>query len=304
MEMEYKDNNRRGKFVIIAGVVLAVVAGAAAFYLINQAQQQGSEGPAVLVPVVVAAQVIPARTAIQPGAVIVRQIPLDAATQAGIVTDPAFLTGKVLAVPLAIGQPVYMNMVASAAGQSGFTILGPDETVAPDSEAWRAISITIPDDKAVAGLLVAGQSIDIFMTATMTVPVTAEPIGVFYSDMVTKITFQDMVILGRAGSQYILKTSLAVAEEINHLMTAGTVSFSAALRPDQDVRYADVTKLGATTNRILEKYGLPFPAIYPAASATIAPQPPIVFPTPPPTPAPPTEAPPAASGAPAASTAP
>lgn len=291
MEMEYKDNNRRGKLVIVVGVVLAVVAGATSFYLINQAQQHAGTGEVQTVSVVVAAQLIPARTPIQPGALVVRDIPLDAATQVGIIKDPKQLAGKVLAIPVAIGQPIYANMISSAAGQSGFSILGPDETVAPDSEAWRAISITIPDDRAVAGLLVAGQTIDIFMTATMTVPVTTEPVGVYYSDMVTKITYQDMVILARAGSQYILKTSLAVAEEINHLLAVGTVQFSAALRPDQDVRYADVTKLGATTNRILQKYGLPFPAIYPAPSATIPAQPPVATPTPPPTPAPPTEAP-------------
>jgi Flp pilus assembly protein CpaB len=296
MEMEYKDTNRRGKFVIILGVVLAVVAGATSFYLISQAQQSAGQGELQKVAVVVAAQLIPARTPIQPGAVVVREIPLDEATQVGIVKDPKALAGKVLAIPVAIGQPIYSNMIASASGQSGFSILGPDETVAPDSEAWRAISITIPDDRAVAGLLVAGQTIDIFMTATMTVPITTEPVGVYYSDLVTKITYQDMVILARAGSQYILKTSLAVAEEINHLLAVGTVSFSAALRPDQDVRFADVTKLGATTNRILQKYGLPFPAIFPAPSATIPPQPPIQFPTPPPT-APPATAAPAASPA-------
>src|SRR5829696_5045990 len=119
--------------------------------------------------------------------------------------------------------------------------------------------------------------------------------------MATKITYQDMVILGRAGSQYILKTSLAVAEEINHMLAAGTVSFSAALRPDEDVRFVDVRNLGATTNRIIEKYGLPFPKIYPAPSATIPPQPPVATPTPPPTPAPATPDPgasPAASAAP------
>jgi Flp pilus assembly protein CpaB len=291
MEMEYKDSNRRGKLVIIVGVVLAIVAGATSFYLINQAQQNAGEGELQMVSVVVAAQVIPARSPIGPGALKVVQIPLDEATQVGIITDPTKLAGKVLAISVAIGQPIYSNMIASASGQSGFDILGPDETVAPDSEAWRAISITIPDDRAVAGLLVAGQTIDIFMTATMTVPVTNEPIGVYYSDLVTKITYQDMVILARAGSAYILKTSLAVAEEINHLLAAGTVSFSAALRPDQDVRFADVTKLGATTNRILQKYGLPFPAIYPAPSATIPAPPPLATPTPPPTPPPPTDAP-------------
>ena len=298
MEMEYKDSNRRGKFVIIAGVVLAVVAGAASFYLISQARNDGG-GELTLVDVVVAAQAIPARSPVAPGAVILAKVPLDEATQLGIATDPAKIVGQVLAVPIAPGQPIYMNMIASASGQSGFSILGPDETVAPDSPAWRAISITIPDERAVAGLLVTGQTIDIFMSATMTVPVTAEPIGVFYSDMVTKITYQDMVILGRAGSQYILKASLPVAEEINHMLAAGTVSFSAALRPDQDVRFVDVTQLGATTNRILEKYGLPFPALYPAASATIPPLPPLATPTPPPTPGPETPAPsPAASPAP------
>jgi len=281
MEMEYKDTNRRGKFVIIVGVVLAIVAGGAAFYLIQQAQQTAGQGELQMVDVVVAAQKIPARTPIQPGAVAVKKIPLDEDTQVGIVSDPAQLTGKVLAIPLDIGQPVYSNMLANAVGSTGFSILGPDETVAPDSEAWRAISITIPDERAVAGLLTPGQTIDIFMTATIPAPV--EPAGVYYSDMATKITYQDVVILARAGTQYIIKASLPVAEEINHLLATGTVSFSAALRPDQDVRYIDVSKLGATTNRILQKYGLPFPVVYPGPSFKVPPQPPLQTPTPPPT---------------------
>lgn len=286
MEMEYKDTNRRGKFVIIVGVVLAIVAGGAAFYLIQQAQQTAGQGPATLVNVVVAAKDIPARTPIQPGAVEIYKLPLDDSTQVGIVTDPTKLTGKVLAISVAKGQPIYSNMLADSTGRSGISIIGPNETIAPDSEAWRAISITIPDERAVAGLLAPGESIDIFMTATMTVPVDAQPAGVYYSDMVTKITYQDVVILGRAGTQYIIKASLAVAEEINHLLASGTVQFSAALRPDQDVRYVDVSKLGETTNRILQKYGLPFPQVYPAPGATIQPQGPVATPTPPPTPAP------------------
>ena len=44
MEMEYKDSTRRGKFVIVLGVLLAVVAGGAAFYLINQAQEHAGQG--------------------------------------------------------------------------------------------------------------------------------------------------------------------------------------------------------------------------------------------------------------------
>ena len=40
MEMEYKDPSRRGRWIVVIGVLLAVVAGGAAFFLINQAQQQ------------------------------------------------------------------------------------------------------------------------------------------------------------------------------------------------------------------------------------------------------------------------
>jgi len=44
MEMEYKDPSRRGRYIVIAGVILAAVAGGAAFFLINQAQQQVGQG--------------------------------------------------------------------------------------------------------------------------------------------------------------------------------------------------------------------------------------------------------------------
>jgi flagellar basal body-associated protein FliL len=43
MEMEYRDPSRRGKFIVILGVVLALAAGGAAFFLINQAQQQAGQ---------------------------------------------------------------------------------------------------------------------------------------------------------------------------------------------------------------------------------------------------------------------
>ena len=289
MEMEYKDTNRRGKFVIIVGVVLAIAAGAASFYLINQAQQTAGQGDLQKVTVVVALQNIPARTPVLATQIQTREIVLDEASQVGIVKDPTQLVGKVLAIPVAIGQPLYSNMIsASTSGPGGIEILGPDETVSPDSPAWRAISITIPDEMAVAGMLTPGQTIDIFMTATMS---GSDPRGIYTSDIVTKITYQDMVILARAGTQYIVRAPIDVAEEINHLTASGTVQFSAALRPPQDVRFVDASKLGATTNRILEKYGLPFPQVYPKPDATVPPQPPLVFPTQPPTPPPPTAAP-------------
>jgi Flp pilus assembly protein CpaB len=285
MEMEYKDTSRRGKLILIFGVVLALVAGATSFYLISQAQQSAGQGTLQKVSVVVATKGIPARTPIQPGDVALREIALDPVTQNGVLTKPDQLIGKVLAVPVVTGQPVYANMIASSSGASGFSILGPDETVGPDTEAWRAVSITIPADRAVAGLLVAGQSIDIFMTATINIPVPYAS-GQYYADFSTKVTYQQVIILARVGDQYIIRCGLPVAEEIEHMLATGTVTFSAALRPDQDVRFADVKNLGATTNRIIQKYGLPFPVFYPNPTDPVPYQPPLQTPTPPPTLAP------------------
>jgi Flp pilus assembly protein CpaB len=274
MEMEYKDNNRRGKFVIIAGVVLAIVAGAASFYLISQARNE-TPGETTLVDVVVAAQAIPARTPIAPGAVIVRKVPLDAATQVGVATDPSKLVGQVLAVPVAIGQPIYLNMIASASGQSGFSILGPDETITPESEAWRAVSVSVTDDRAVGGMLGPGMFVDVFMTASVNVPQSVLDEGTYYTDQSTKLSWQNMEILSRQGTFYIVKATLPIAEEISHLQAAGNAQFSMALRPDVDTRVLDVSALGATTNRIIQRYGLPVPESYPKGDGPIASAPPI-----------------------------
>jgi Flp pilus assembly protein CpaB len=295
MEMEYKDSSRRGRLIIILGVLLALIAGGTSFFLISQAQQSAGQGPLQKVPIVVAARPIPARTPIQAADVTVVQVPLDPVTQTGAATKAEDLIGAVLAIPVSAGQPIYLNMIAGSGG-AAFSILLPNETVAPDSENWRAVSITIPPDRAVAGTLFVGQTIDIFMTATINVPgvvpgASGGPAAsggptLYYPDTSTKVTYQNVVILARAGDLYIIRCSLAVAEEIEHMLTTGTVTFSAALRPDQDVRYVDVTKLGETTNLILQKYGLPLGVPYPFPGTTIGPQPPYQTPEPPPTPAP------------------
>lgn len=274
MEMEYKDPSRRGRWIVVIGVLLAVVAGGAAFFLINQAQQQAGQGDLQKVTVVVAARDIPARKPIEPDDLVVREVPLDATNGKGIVTKTEDLVGRVLAVTVFKDQLVTTNLIASAAGGGGFSILGPDETVGPDSEAWRAVSLTIPEAQAVGGLLQAGESIDVFVTASVNVPQELLTEGRYYTDRSTKITYQNLVILARAGQFYVVRASVAVAEEIAHLTAAGNVVFSAALRPQQDVRIVDATRLGATTNLIITKYGLPIPETYPAgggAAATLSP---------------------------------
>ena len=289
MEMEYKDPGRRGKFIIVLGVILAVGAGAAAFYLISQAQQQAGQGDLQRVAVVVATRDIPARKPIEAEDVAIREVPLDPTNERGVVTDVLQVVGRVLAVPALQGQMVTTNMLASTASGGQFSILDPTETVAPDSEAWRAVSMTVPDDRAVAGLLQPNQVVDVIVTATVNVPAGLIEEG-FYTDKSTKITYQNMVILAKSGSLYIVKASLAVAEEITHLQASGTAQFSMVLRPEQDVRYADASQLGATTNIFIERYGLPVPEVFPPGEGPI--------PTPEPTPTPTTLPEPTASTSP------
>ena len=65
MDPEFRDDSsRRGKAIIAIGLVLAIVAGGAAFYLVNQATQKAGQGELQTIPAVVAVRAIPARQAI------------------------------------------------------------------------------------------------------------------------------------------------------------------------------------------------------------------------------------------------
>lgn len=266
MEMEYKDPSRRGRYIVIIGVILAVVAGGAAFYLISQAQQQAGQQGLQRVAVVVAAQPIPARKLIEPVDLAVREIPIDPTNAQGIVSTPDKVIGRVAAVSILQGQMVMTNLLASSSEGGQFSVLGPDETIGPDSEEWRAISMTVPDDRAVGGLLTPNQTVDVFVTASVNV-LTNSDTGIgengYYTDKATKIAYQDMLILAKSGTFYVLKAPLDVAEEISHLQASGSATFSLALRPDIDTRQVDASDLGTTTNEVIIRYGLPIPVVFP-----------------------------------------
>jgi Flp pilus assembly protein CpaB len=260
MEMEYRDPSKRGKFIVVIGIVLAIAAGAAAFFLINQAQQQAGQSGLTKVSVVVATRPIPARKPVEAGDVVVREIPLDATNSAAIAfTKPTDVIGRVLAVSVFQDQMLTVNMLASTSTGGQFSILEPGETVGPDSEAWRAVSITVPDNLAVGGMIQAGKTVDILASATLNVPQDLLDSGKYYTDKSTKIMYQNMIILAKGGGFYILKATLAVAEEITHLQAAGNATFSMLLRPEADLRTVDATTLGETTNRIIATYGIPIP---------------------------------------------
>ncbi len=263
MDPEFRDNRRRQRAIIAVGVVLALVAGGAAFYLVNQAQQQAAQSGTEKAAVVVAIRAIPARQAIVAEDVTLREVPLDDTNAVGVATDVQQVIGRIPAVTILQGQLVTTNMLASSSEGGQFSILGPDETISPESEAWRAVSLTVSDDLAVGGLLKAGQTVDVFVTAIVTVPTELVENGKYMTDRSPKITYQNVLLLAREDAFYIIRATLPVAEEIAHLQAVGSATFSMVLRPDTDLRPVDASTLGETTNRIIEKYGLPIPETYP-----------------------------------------
>ena len=300
MEMEYKDPSRRGRWIVVIGVILAVAAGGAAFFLINQAQQQAGQAGLQRVAVVVAAQTIPARKIIEAADVTVREVPIDDTNAQGIASTPDKVIGRVPAVVILQGQMVLTNLLASSTEGGQFSVLGPEESFGEDSPDWRAVSMTVPDDRAVGGLLTPNQIVDVFVTASVNVLTDSETgIGKegYYTDKSTKLSYQNMLILAKTGQFYVLKAPITVAEEISHLQASGAASFSLALRPDVDTRDVDATALGTTTNQVIVRYGLPIPVAYPPASGQ-APRP---TPRPSPSPSASPDASPDASASPTAS---
>jgi Flp pilus assembly protein CpaB len=289
MEMEFKDNSRRRTLVLVVGVLLALGAGAAAFML----SSQGTDEPVAVIPtndIVVAAELIPARTAIGLTQVQVRSVPIDD-TNAAAFTDRNAVVDQVTAIDILPLQPITRNMLASGSTLGTVPILKPTETIAPDSPVLRAVSLTIPANRAVAGLVAEGQRVDVI--ATLGASVTDLPLNLTATgggggqdpeappqlrlDISTKLAWTDVeVIKHDAGSDlYVFRVDLSQAEEIAHAQSYGA-EFTMALRPDEDTRDIDRSFYGTTTARIFDRFNFPMPEVI---GADTYPQP-TPFPTP------------------------
>ncbi len=270
MEATYKRSRRRGRLMIALGLVLATAAAGAGFVMLSQAQQQARENDVPKVAVVVAAHAIPARKTIDSSDVAVHLLPADVATASGAYTDPSRIIGHVSAIGIFEGQPIGANLLASSTGTGGIAVLGPDEVVTANSPVWRAVALSVPDDRALGGLLEVGQTVDIFVTVPIDVPQDVQTTGKYYADHSTKVTYQNVTILAKSNAYYIIKVTQPIAEEIAHLEASGSALFSFALRPDIDTRITDATKMGETTNMIVQRYGIPVPEAYPNSHSNVS----------------------------------
>ncbi len=233
-----------------------------------------------------------------------REVPADGTNSQGTFSAVDQVVGRTPGVTILQGQLVTSNLFTFSAGAASVAILGPDESVTPDSPNWRAVSIAVPDDRAVGGVVSAGEHVDVFVTASVNVQEAISKDGQYYGDKTTKVTYQDVSVLSKNGTFYVIKVTVQVAEEIAHLQASGNAQFSMALRPDVDNRAVDVATMGETTNIIVQRYGLPVPQVYPQPGQAINPGPPAATATPNPAMAGATQPPQAAVSSPAPSATP
>lgn len=261
MELEYSDkNSKRSKLYIGVGLVMALIV-AGVVYVALQASTLLGEEKAATREVVVAVRDIASRKPIEEGDLAMRVVVADATNDTAFTRIDEVLN-RVSGVPILTGQMITQNMLASSTSGQAYSILEPGEEYDPAGPDYRAVSISVPDDRAVAGTLVAGQRVDLIVTMAINPEIgqTAEEAEQTQSEFIpgpsTKVTLQSLTILARTGGLYILRTDLATAEKITELTAAGG-QYTFVLRSELDDRTA-ITE-GSTIDRLIEEYGFPVP---------------------------------------------
>jgi pilus assembly protein CpaB len=283
MELEFTDRSRRRRLLLIIGLILAILAGSTAFFLGNQ--QSADAEPAAMRRVLVAADTIPARTIIQASHLVTRDVP-DDPSLALAVTDPGQVLGLVTAVTVYADQPITPNLIATTAVGQQFSILAPTETISPYSPVWRAVSVSVPRDRAVGGLVTPGQRVDLIATVAIEIRTEDEngqlvegtTLDGYYTNESTKVVMTDVEVLSQEPDSdiYVLKVDLHQAEEIAVLQAKGA-AMNLALRPQGDNRVIDRDGYGETVNRVVEEYLFPLPRViqvdrYPKPEAEVVPE--------------------------------
>jgi Flp pilus assembly protein CpaB len=261
VELEYSDkNSRRSKVYIGVGVIVALLV-AATVYLALQANGLTGKEEVEMRSVVVAAREIPARKAIEEADVVIREVVADP-TNEGAFGSLDQVLGRVAGIPVTSGQLISVSSLASTTEGSTFSILAPGEEYDAAGPDVRAVSLTVADANAVAGLLVPGQRVDLIVTMPINPELGQTEEGAdaqaanFIAGPSTKVTLQSVTILSRNGGVYIVRADLETAEKIAELQAVGGV-FTMALRPEEDDRTADTE--GSTVDRLIEEFGFPVP---------------------------------------------
>lgn len=254
-------SRRRARLVLIIGILIAVMAGAASFILTSGNKGAEAPPPVATTDVLVAARDLPPRSALTAADVKVSKYPVDLAPPTAL-TKPEDIIGKVTQQALAAGEPILPGKFA-AAGAASFTVFPPNaqppagQPIPPGTPDYRAMSLTVGDAVAAGGFVQVGDLVDVLFTFNF------DPAKYFtgtdpnrMTDFSSKIVLQNVPIIARTASVYTIRTDAQTAEQIGYLNSAGgTVNF--LLRAGQDQRTASTT--GVTFGTAFRKFTFPVP---------------------------------------------
>lgn len=250
---------RRGRILIILGILLGVITFAAVFYLLTTVPAGAGEPPPT-VDLVVALQEIPERTQIQAPWVGKASFLEETAPQ-GAMQNLEDVIGKITLERIYLGEPVLDVNLALTATLYGVPYLLPDGAV--------AVAFPIAEVSGVAGAIREGDTVDVLLT--MDVPPTeGEPGG---GRLTTQVTLQDVVILnvgewlgpgaeatGEAPTVLILQMNRQDALILKWARENGIVDL--ALRPATDHNLVDIGTIDPVhVDYMIDTYRLPRPPV-------------------------------------------
>ncbi len=281
------DPKRRARLILIVGVLLALLTFGATFVVVQGAQGAAAPAAPPTVNVIVAARDLPARTAITAADLKVAKME-QAYVPPKAVKDPKEVIGKILIQPVYVGEPIITETFAPTS--RAFTVFPPGVAVEPGSPAYRIMTISVPDNNAVGGILVPGDNVDIMYvfqfdpcaklqigngttpgtqcstgTQTTTGGTTGTtssqgssttPQSPITSDTVAKIILGPVQILARNAAVYTIRVDAALAERLAYIQAAGG-SLQLLLRAPTDDRAVNTT--GATFSSVYTQFKFPIP---------------------------------------------
>ena len=160
---------RSNKGLILLGLFLGIVSAVLVVVYLSQASGDGGGdvSGAVVTPVVVANQNIPAGTRVTEEMIEIKEIS-SGAVLAGVFVDTATVVGQVTRVPLVAGEQVIPTKVTATGAAITNVENPPLAYVIPEGK--RAVSIQVNNVIGASGLIRPGDYVDIILTVQVNAP--------------------------------------------------------------------------------------------------------------------------------------
>ena len=252
-------SRRRARLILIVGVALALVAGVGTFVYASGAKSD-QPAPVEVVPVLVAAREIPAKTTLTSADVKIQSYNIDSKPAAAMTTADQAL-GKITIQSISVGEPILPTKFADPKNPAFVVIpasfIGPDGAPVANSPNYRAMSITVPDANAVGGTVAVGGVVDLMFTFQFDPALRLQrPTPIQGIDFSAKIILERLPILARLASVYTIRVDALTAERIGYLQSAGG-QLAFLLRAPKDERASGST--GATFGDIYTNFRIKIP---------------------------------------------